>query len=218
MIPRYQRIAFWTLSAAILLMAVFTIYERQKSHDRVTASTDAMPYIEPVNAQTEPVTLDLANDVDGTIISGLRDVALPEEPSLRARALLDRLFNEYTLPNSQHRLKAGPAVDDVFILKTPLPGTPANVLAPFGILAVVNLHSAFADAHPSGVLIEDLTIRSVLGTLHANLPEITHVRFLVDGQPRDTLAGHADLLRTYPTEDTAAQLLQPTHPIENRQP
>ena len=40
---------------------------------------------------------------------------------------------------------------------------------------------------------------SILGTLHANLPRITQVRFLVDGQPRETLAGHADLTRTYLT-------------------
>jgi hypothetical protein len=42
-----------------------------------------------------------------------------------------------------------------------------------------------------------LTVLSICGTLHANLPRITQVRFLVDGQQRDTLAGHADLTRTY---------------------
>jgi hypothetical protein len=29
------------------------------------------------------------------------------------------------------------------------------------------------------------------------MPEIAQVRFLVDGVSRDTLAGHADLTRTY---------------------
>ncbi len=38
---------------------------------------------------------------------------------------------------------------------------------------------------------------SICGTLHANLPRVTQIRFLVDGQPRSTLAGHADLTRTY---------------------
>jgi hypothetical protein len=37
----------------------------------------------------------------------------------------------------------------------------------------------------------------MIGTLHANMPEIAQVRFLVDGAPRNTLAGHADLTRTY---------------------
>jgi hypothetical protein len=42
-----------------------------------------------------------------------------------------------------------------------------------------------------------LTVLSICGTLHANLPRITQVRFLVNGQQRATLAGHADLTRTY---------------------
>ena len=227
MIPRYQRILFWTLAATILLTAAFTIYERQKAHDRITAANDAVPYIEPVNAQTESVTLDLANDADGSIISALRDTALPQEPSLRARALLDRLISEYTLPNSPHPLKPGLAVDDVFLLNLPIVAhqaaestvtQPIPFLAPTGLLAVVNLHGAFAEAHPSGIVVETLTIQSMLGTLHANLPQITQVRFLVDGQPRETLAGHADLLRTYPATDTASLLVQPIEPVEISHP
>ena len=42
-----------------------------------------------------------------------------------------------------------------------------------------------------------MTLLSLIGTLHANMPEVAQVRFLVDGAPRDTLAGHADLTRTY---------------------
>jgi hypothetical protein len=64
-------------------------------------------------------------------------------------------------------------------------------------LAVVNLTGAFAANHPSGLATETLTVLSICGTLHANLPRVTQVRFLVDGQPRATLAGHADLTRTY---------------------
>jgi hypothetical protein len=64
-------------------------------------------------------------------------------------------------------------------------------------LAVVNLTGAFVASHPSGLETETLTVLSICGTLHANLPRVTRVRFLVDGQPRATLAGHADLTRTY---------------------
>ena len=46
-----------------------------------------------------------------------------------------------------------------------------------------------------------LTVLSICGTLHANLPRVTQVRFLVDGQPRATLAGHADLPGTYLAAD-----------------
>ncbi len=51
--------------------------------------------------------------------------------------------------------------------------------------------------HPSGIEPETLTLLSMIATLHANLPAVTQVHFLVDGEPRATLAGHADLTRTY---------------------
>lgn len=70
-------------------------------------------------------------------------------------------------------------------------------------LAVVNLTSAFVASHPSGIEAETLTVLSICATLHANLPRVAQVRFLVDGQQRDTLAGHADLTRTYLASDAA---------------
>jgi hypothetical protein len=73
-----------------------------------------------------------------------------------------------------------------------------------GQLAVIDLRGSFVNQHPSGVEVENLTLLSMIGTLHANLPQIEQVRFLVDGQTRETLAGHADLLRTYPSRDTSS--------------
>jgi hypothetical protein len=69
------------------------------------------------------------------------------------------------------------------------------------LLAVVNLTGKFAASHPSGIETEMLTVLSICGTLRANLPRVTQVRFLVDGQQRATLAGHVDLTRTYLTDD-----------------
>jgi hypothetical protein len=68
-------------------------------------------------------------------------------------------------------------------------------------LAVVNLTGTFAASHPSGLETESLTVLSICATLRANLPNVAEVRFLVDGQLRPTLAGHADLTRTYLTAD-----------------
>jgi hypothetical protein len=72
-------------------------------------------------------------------------------------------------------------------------------------LAVVNLTGSFAASHPSGIETETLTVLSICGTLRANLPSVTQVRFLVDGHERATLAGHADLTRTYLTADAVPQ-------------
>lgn len=71
-------------------------------------------------------------------------------------------------------------------------------------LAVVNLTGAFVASHPSGLEAETLTLQSICATLHANLPRVTQVRFLVDGQVHPTLAGHADLTRTYLASDAVA--------------
>jgi spore germination protein GerM len=60
-------------------------------------------------------------------------------------------------------------------------------------LAVIDLNAAFADNHRSGVLVEELSVVSLVQTLSANIPGITRVKILVEGNERETLAGHADL-------------------------
>lgn len=221
MIPRYQRILFWSLVGGIFLMAVFLIHGCQQAHKRLTALNDATPIAAPTTSSTQDVTLYLANDADGSIAPDQQQIALPQDPTIRARALLDHLLGEYSLPTSAHVLQSGPAVDDVFFLPLPI-ATPAptNTLSATtglpqqqktaaastakstGELAVVNLHGSFVENHPSGIQVENLTLLSIIGTLHANFPKITEVRFLVDGQPHDTLAGHADLKHIYPAIDT----------------
>lgn len=226
MISRHQRILFWVLVACILAMAGFLFWERERARDRISALADATPIDAPYT-NTESITFDLANDADGTLAVTTRQIAMPDEATARARALLEHLVAEYALPGSPHPLQSGAAVDDVFLLPLPIVGHAIDPTAkpspdgniptipvastdpnapqpqsPGGELAVINLRSSFVNAHPSGVEVESLTLLSIIGTLHANLPQIEQIRFLVDGQPRETLAGHADLLRTYPSRDT----------------
>ena len=208
MIPRYQRILFWTLVAAILLMIAFLLRGCEQARKRLGAPTADTPIAAPTAASTEDITLYLANDADASITPTTESLSLPQEPAIRARTLLDHLLASYALPNSAHPLQAGSAVDDVFIFTDP---NPAPGDQP-GQLAVINLRSSFVDNHPSGIQVEALTVNSIIGTLHAALPQITSIRFLVDGQPHDSLAGHADLLHTYPAADTAARPMPPIEP------
>lgn len=221
MIPRYQRVLFWTLLAAIVLMAVFMLHGCAQAREKFTRHIDETPLAAPIAAPNETVRLALADDSTGALTLQDREIALPEEPTARVRVLLTRLLAEYAYKSSHHPLESGPAVDDVFLLNLPIqpavaaeaaqgrrPATaqvakPSGVAAlqpasPGGQLAIINLHAAFADHHPSGIEPETLTIQSILNTLAANIPRIEQVRFLVDGEPRDTLNGHADLTRTYP--------------------
>jgi hypothetical protein len=191
MIPRYQRVLLWVLLLVSAVMAVFLIRMRERAADKLQAAANAAPLTPPSAMPTSDITLMLANDTDGSLVSAARHLALPTESHARARYLLNQLLAEYAKPGSAHSIAANAGVDDVFLM--PLPAGTAGG----GMLAVVNLSSGLLQAHPSGIETETMTLLSVIGTLHANMPEIAQVRFLVDGAPRDTLAGHADLTRTY---------------------
>ncbi len=139
--------------------------------------------VPPSSGPTTLVTLYVASDEEGGLRRSQLNVALPQERSERARAVLRVLLGTYLLPGSQHPIGAGTDVRDVFLMGSDT--------------AVVDTNAAFADAHPSGVLAEELTIASMVSTLNANDPQLTRVKILVDGKERDTLAGHADLRRFY---------------------
>jgi hypothetical protein len=216
MIPRYQRILFWSLITGIFLMAAFLLRGCEQAHRRLTALNNTTPIAAPTAASTEDVTLYLAKDADGSISPVQQQLALPQDPSVRARVLIERLISQCSLPDSTHPLQSGVAVDDVFLLNLPVADAskadaPDASTAP-DQLAVINLRESFVDNHPSGIEVETLTIQSIIGTLHAALPEITQIRFLVNGQPHDTLAGHADLLRTYAAVDTTTKPVVPVAP------
>ena len=221
MIPRYQRILYWTLLAIIALAICLLIYGCEHKESRIAAMRDESRIAAPNDLPDEQASLAHANDADASITLDDISMALPADPSLRARVLLDRMFSEFAQPASTHPLPAGQAVTDVFLLPLPLvnpshdptESTTRGDVSPYGRvhaadaqLAVVNLTKAFADRHPSGIETEDLTLRAIIATLHANLPNVEEVRFLVDGQTRETLNGHADLTRPYAVND-------PTHSI-----
>jgi hypothetical protein len=228
---RVQRIIFWSFVGCIVAMGALLAFHRQHFRNSVVALAEDTPLDAPT-ASTEPITLLLASDSDGAVTATNRQIALPQEQTARVRSLLDHLNAEYALPGSAHPLPTGAMVDDVFLLPLPVVGhaqssssstsstaapadnPPSTLVAstdpgalqpisPGGELAVVNLRSSFVNQHPAGVEVESLTLLSIIGTLHANVPQIEQIRFLVDGQPRETLAGHADLLRTYPSRDTS---------------
>jgi hypothetical protein len=216
MIPRYQRILYWILIGTILLMLLLLIYGCEHKRSRILAMRDESRIAAPSDLPNEQVSIAQANDGDSSILLDDVTMPLPADPALRIRLVLDRMFNDFAAPTSTHPLPSGNAVTDVFLLPLPLvnPGTDSNdsdsaqhaspyghVHMPGAQLAVVNLTKTFADAHPSGIATEDLTLRAIVATIHADLPEVEQVRFLVDGQTRDTLAGHADLKRPYAVVD-----------------
>ncbi len=193
LISRGERTLFWVLLAAVLAMSVFLVHYRNRVNAHFQERALAIPLATAAGSSPAPLLLYLANDETGALVERPIAFPLPEDLNTRARVVLEKLLSEYTAPGSPHPLKALrpgiESVDEVFL--APVPGRRT------GQLAVVDLTPGFIQAHPAGIEPETLTLLSIIATLHANLPTVTEVHFLVDGAPRATLAGHADLSRTY---------------------
>jgi hypothetical protein len=201
-IPRHQTVLFFLLLAASLIMGGVLWHLRERAHQRLLQGEDSAPTQAPQVAPAEQAALMVASDADNSVEPRALSLPLPQNPAARARAVLGRLLDLYAAPGAAHPVPGGASsVAQVFLL--PVTGANGKPAANGSQMAVVNLTGAFAASHPSGLQTETLTVLSICATLNANLPNVAEVRFLVDGQPRATLAGHADLTRTYLTAGSA---------------
>jgi hypothetical protein len=171
------------LVAVILGMSYYALKLQQKAALLEENSYAARPAL-PMNlGPKEPVTVFVAYDEDLTLRPREIQALKAASPDERARAALRALVSYYVGSQSPHPLGVGADINAVYL---------ANETT-----AVVDLNSAFANTHRSGIMEEELTIVSMVQTLTANLPKLTRVKFLVDGKERETLAGHADLKGFY---------------------
>jgi spore germination protein GerM len=183
-VTRRILIMFAILALVAVGLGFYALHLKRKvARDAQTASEQQLALAPQSNGPPEPVTLFVADDNDGTLHKTQVTVAMPVERSERARAVLRNLLSQYLRTPSSHTIGKDSDVRQVFLMDD---GT-----------AIVDTDSAFADAHPSGVLAEELTVASVVLTLNANDSKITRAKILVNGQERETLAGHADLKRFY---------------------
>ena len=183
-IPRHLVIAFSVLLAAVLGMTIYLLHIRKTVTATSAATpTDTRPLAPPSLGPTETVTLFVAYDEDGTLRARGAKIPMPSGRQQRAEELLRALLTIYLDKSSPHAVGAGGDVRSVFLVD---PG-----------VAVIDLNSAFADGHRSGVLVEELTLASLIHTISVNTPGVVKVKILVDGKQRDTLAGHADLSDFY---------------------
>jgi hypothetical protein len=185
MIPRHLIIGVAILLAVALGMSVYVWRMRGRVDRNEVSAANTQPVAPPVSGSNEQVTLYVAYDDGGVLRPKLVRIPLPAGRQERAGEILRALLNLYLDKFSPHPLGAGSEIRDVYLVD---PG-----------LAVIDINAAFADGHRSGVLVEELTVVSLIQTLSANIPGITRVKILVEGNERDTLAGHADLSNFYDT-------------------
>jgi hypothetical protein len=182
-IPRHLSIAMSVLLVAVLGLSLYALHMRKAAASTPIPSTDTRPLAPPVAGPTERVILFVAHDNDGSLRPESAQIPLPSGRQQRTEELLRALLSLYLDKSSPHVLGAGADIRSVFLVD---PG-----------VAVIDLNSAFADMHRSGILVEELTVTSLIHTISANTPDILKVKILVDGKERDTLAGHADLSSFY---------------------
>jgi len=182
MIPRHLLIAVAVMLAVVLAMSFYGWRMRGRA-EREEVHVTARAVAPPAAGPTEQVTLYVAYDDPGSLHARVVHIPLPAGRQERAEELLRALVEIYLDKFSPHVLGPGSEMRSVFLVD---PG-----------LAVIDLNAAFANGHRSGVLVEELTMASLAGSLSANIPGINRVKILVDGKERETLAGHVDLTRFY---------------------
>jgi hypothetical protein len=183
MIPRHLIIGFAILLAAALGLSLYALHMRKNAAAPPPAAIDTRPLAPPVSGPSERVVLFIAHDDDGTLRGESAQIPMPSGRQQRAEELLRALLSIYLDKNAPHHLGAGAEIRSVYLVD---PG-----------VAVIDVNSAFADTHRSGVLVEQLTVASLIQTVSVNTPNLLKVKILVDGKQRDTLAGHADLSSYY---------------------
>jgi hypothetical protein len=198
MIPRQLLIVMIVLLLGALGLSIYALRMRGRVAQVTSSPEDARPVTPPVSGPTERVTLSVAWDDAGALHSQPATIPLPSARQQRAEEILRALLRLYQGPNSPHAIPSGSEVRAVYLVD---PG-----------LAVIDLNSAFANGHRSGVLEEELTIASLIRTLAENIPGISRVKILIDGKERDTLAGHADLTSIYDVDAVNALVTQMQSP------
>jgi hypothetical protein len=183
MIPRHFLIGMAAMTVVVLGMCVYVWRMRQGVEQTESAPVYTRPVAAPVSGPTEQVTLFVAFDEPGALRAQSARIPLPAGRQERAQELLHALLDVYLDRSSSHPLGPGAEIRDVYLVD---PG-----------LAVIDTNAAFANGHRSGILVEELTIASMVQTLSTNIPGIARVKILVDGKTRETLAGHADLSGIY---------------------
>ena len=185
MIPRHLQFTVMLLLIGVLVAGgyMLELRRREQLKSRAQTGTETRPLPTPTVGPAENVKLVIAYDEDGRLVPREASVPLPVETSERIREVLRALLAQYTERPSPHPIKEDADIRNVFLVKDDM--------------CIVDLNSAFAAGHPSGILVEEFTLASMVETISANFPRVQKVKFLVDGQERETLAGHADLTAAY---------------------
>jgi hypothetical protein len=194
MIPRHLILGVAVMLGIVLSMGIYLQHVRRSATQMQRLADDARPVAPPASGPTETVTLYVADDATGALHPQSAQIPLPGGRQQRAEELLRALLRIYQQPDSPHPLAPAADIRSIYLI------------APSA--AVIDVNAPFADQHRSSILGEQLTVNSLVETLAANVPGISRVKILVDGNTRETLAGHADLTEFFDVNAVGQTLAQ----------
>jgi hypothetical protein len=166
---------------AVLVLGVWLVSARLPDLlTRPDTATAADAAVTPAAAETRRIQAALFYVAeDGMTLTPVsREVVYGATPAEQARRILEAQVA--TAPEG--RVSAIPAGSTVR----------AVYLTPTGE-AYVDLGGAIVSGHSGGSLDEALTVYAIVNALAANLPGVTTVQILIEGQEVDSLVGHLDL-------------------------
>jgi sporulation and spore germination protein len=184
-IPRHFQITIGLVLLAILISGLVIIRLTHQEEAKTLRAADLAPVAPVLAGKQERIQVLVAYDEDQALRWRPVEAFLPADRGLRAKETLRTVLAQYLQTPSPHPLARGADIRDVYFIG--------------GDTLIVDASAQFADGHPSGILLEEMTLASLIETLTANVAGVKRVKFLVEGKERETLAGHADLMSFYQT-------------------
>ncbi len=140
---------------------------------------------EKVGPGVQTVVLVFADRAADRIVTEEREIVVPDDRPGRARRILEELARG---PEKRGVGAIPPGVRVISVIFDDAGG------------AYVDFSRELVDNHPGGSAGETFTIRSVVATLAENFPEVSSVKFLVEGREIETIAGHYDASQAFLVE------------------
>lgn len=134
------------------------------------------PFLPPQEMRT--VKLYFSASQENYLLSEEREIFASINPNKEAKQILEELIKGPREPSLSPTLPSSTQIRDVWME---------------GDCIYVNFSSSLAKAHPGGSSGELATVYSIVNTLLDNFPAYSRVQILIQGKPRETLAGHINI-------------------------
>jgi len=163
--------------AGVLIVVALGLILALREQAPVTEFEAEDVVLEDVGDGVQSALLVFADRGASRTVTERRDIVVPDDRSGKARRILEELIE-------------GPEEGGVATI--PRGTRVLSVVFDDAGGVYVDFSREFVSEHPGGSTGEAFTIRSIVGTLHRNFPDVERVQFLVEGREIESIAGHYD--------------------------